>query len=159
MALCDKQRENDWKAEFDRWVEPFLDEFEEDSQQRWCPVYLRGLLAPGERKSIEPMAAPAVRVHVPWLQRPTRITMVTLAKVFNAKPPSGYKRLKDACSGRRCSSSCALSDEPSGQGRSTISLFSVDNDTPAGVYSMLALSIHFISRPIRRLGPEEYDHA
>jgi SRSO17 transposase len=57
VACCDKQREDDWKAEFDRWVEPFLDEFEQDSQQKWCPIYLHGLMAPGERKSIEPMAA------------------------------------------------------------------------------------------------------
>lgn len=25
-------------------------------QRRWAPVYLRGLIAPGERKSVEPMA-------------------------------------------------------------------------------------------------------
>jgi SRSO17 transposase len=26
-------------------------------QRRWAPVYLKGLILPGERKSIEPMAA------------------------------------------------------------------------------------------------------
>ena len=57
VAICDKQRDGDWKTEFDRWLEPFLDEFEQDSQQKWCPIYLHGLMVPGERKSIEPMAA------------------------------------------------------------------------------------------------------
>jgi SRSO17 transposase len=47
----------DWEREFGRWLEPFLREFGYPSQQKWAPVYMRGLLAPGERKSIEPLAA------------------------------------------------------------------------------------------------------
>jgi SRSO17 transposase len=46
-----------WEAEFERWLEPFLNTFDHEAQQKWAPVYLRGLLAPGERKSVEPMAA------------------------------------------------------------------------------------------------------
>ncbi|MDC0740839.1 transposase [Polyangium mundeleinium] len=34
-----------------------MHEFGYPSQQKWGPVYLRGLLGPGDRKSIEPMAA------------------------------------------------------------------------------------------------------
>lgn len=45
-----------WEAEFERWVQPFLGEFGHAGQRRWAPVYLRGLIAPGERKSVEPMA-------------------------------------------------------------------------------------------------------
>jgi SRSO17 transposase len=37
-------------------VQPFLVEFGHAGQRRWTPVYLRGLIAPGERKSVEPMA-------------------------------------------------------------------------------------------------------
>ena len=49
-------REQQWEAEFERWVQPFLAEFGHAGQRRWAPVYLRGLIAPGERKSVEPMA-------------------------------------------------------------------------------------------------------
>jgi SRSO17 transposase len=54
--MCDKLDEDDWGAEFERWLAPFLLEFSHHAQQKWAPTYLRGLLAPGERKSIEPMA-------------------------------------------------------------------------------------------------------
>lgn len=32
-----------------------LDAFEHKVRRRWAPVYLRGLLLPGERKTIEPI--------------------------------------------------------------------------------------------------------
>jgi SRSO17 transposase len=51
-----REPEAQWEAEFDRWVQPFLSEFGHVAQRRWAPVYLRGLIAPGERKSVEPMA-------------------------------------------------------------------------------------------------------
>ena len=55
------RREHDpeaaWDRDFDRWLAPFLAQLRHKAQRRWCPVYLHGLLAPGERKSIEPMAA------------------------------------------------------------------------------------------------------
>ena len=38
------------------WLAPFLDHLRHSSQKHWAPVYLWGLLGPGERKSIEPMA-------------------------------------------------------------------------------------------------------
>jgi SRSO17 transposase len=50
------EQETKWEAEFERWVQPFLAEFGHAGQRRWAPVYLRGLIAPGERKSVEPMA-------------------------------------------------------------------------------------------------------
>jgi SRSO17 transposase len=49
--------ETEWEAEFERWLDPFLSTFGHEAHQKWAPVYLRGLLAPGERKSVEPMAA------------------------------------------------------------------------------------------------------
>lgn len=55
-ARCDKLEEDDWSAEFDRWLTPFLLEFSHKSQRKWAPTYLHGLIAPGERKSVEPMA-------------------------------------------------------------------------------------------------------
>jgi hypothetical protein len=36
---------------------PFLAALSRPEQRRWAPLYLKGLLLPGERKSVEPMAA------------------------------------------------------------------------------------------------------
>ena len=46
-----------WGTELERWLEPFLARLRRQAQRRWAPVYLKGLLLPGERKSVEPMAA------------------------------------------------------------------------------------------------------
>src|SRR5437763_1184946 len=46
-----------WEAELGRWLEPFLARLRRKEQRRWAPFYLKGLILPGERKSIEPMAA------------------------------------------------------------------------------------------------------
>ena len=46
-----------WQAEFETWLAPFLDRLRRREQRHWAPVYLRGLLGPGGRKSVEPMAA------------------------------------------------------------------------------------------------------
>lgn len=45
----------DWNAEFDDWLEPFLDALGHKARQHWAPAYLRGLIAPGDRKSIRPL--------------------------------------------------------------------------------------------------------
>ena len=44
-----------WERELERWLTPYLDAFAHKVRRRWAPVYLRGLLLPGERKSIEPI--------------------------------------------------------------------------------------------------------
>lgn len=44
-----------WERELERWLTPYLDAFQHKVRRRWAPVYLRGLLLPGERKSIEPI--------------------------------------------------------------------------------------------------------
>src|SRR3954447_4093314 len=46
-----------WRAELEGGLEPFLGRLRRQAQRRWAPFYLKGLLLPGERKSIEPMAA------------------------------------------------------------------------------------------------------
>lgn len=53
----------DWTVEFDRWVEPFLAALGNKKRRLWGPVYMRGLILPGERKSIEPMAARVAPGH------------------------------------------------------------------------------------------------
>ena len=46
-----------WRARLDTWLEPFLAALPRAEQRRWAPLYVQGLLLPGERKSVEPMAA------------------------------------------------------------------------------------------------------
>src|SRR5215218_10478043 len=46
-----------WEGELERWLAPFLAALNREAQRRWAPVYLKGLLLPGERKSVEPLAA------------------------------------------------------------------------------------------------------
>lgn len=48
---------DNWQADLAAWLEPFLAAFGRAEQRRWAPLYLAGLLGPGARKSIEPMAA------------------------------------------------------------------------------------------------------
>jgi SRSO17 transposase len=46
-----------WEAELERWLGPFLARLRRKEQRHWAPFYLKGLILPGERKSVEPMAA------------------------------------------------------------------------------------------------------
>src|SRR5689334_9017437 len=46
-----------WEDELERWLEPFPARLRRREQRRWAPFYLEGLILPGERKSVEPMAA------------------------------------------------------------------------------------------------------
>src|SRR5215207_5785626 len=43
--------------DLDHWLEPFLGVFGHKKRRTWAPLYLRGLLGPSERKSLQPMAA------------------------------------------------------------------------------------------------------
>ena len=43
--------------DLDAWLTPFLDVMGRKTRRAWAPFYLRGLLGPGERKSLQPMAA------------------------------------------------------------------------------------------------------
>jgi hypothetical protein len=56
-----------WERDLERWLEPFLVRLSRQAQRRWAPVYLQGLLLPGERKSVEPMAHRVAPGDVPQL--------------------------------------------------------------------------------------------
>jgi SRSO17 transposase len=49
----------DWTNDLERWLAPFLSELGHKTRRRMCPAYIAGLIGPGERKSIQPMAAKA----------------------------------------------------------------------------------------------------
>ena len=47
----------DWHDDLSRWLSPFLARLGHKARRRMCPLYVGGLIGPGERKSVEPMAA------------------------------------------------------------------------------------------------------
>jgi len=47
---------SDWEDELERWLKPFLDRLGHKARRRMCPLYIAGLIGPGERKSVQPMA-------------------------------------------------------------------------------------------------------
>ena len=49
-------RTSDWKEELGRWLKPFLDRLGHKARRQMCPLYVSGLIGPGDRKSIQPMA-------------------------------------------------------------------------------------------------------
>jgi SRSO17 transposase len=46
----------DWKNELERWLRPFLERLGHKTRRQMCPLYVSGLIGPGDRKSIQPMA-------------------------------------------------------------------------------------------------------
>jgi len=49
----------EWTEDLERWLEPFLSGLGHKTRRRMCPAYIAGLIGPGDRKSIQPMAARA----------------------------------------------------------------------------------------------------
>ena len=45
-----------WKDELGRWLKPFLDRLGHKARRQMCPLYVAGLIGPGDRKSVQPMA-------------------------------------------------------------------------------------------------------
>src|SRR5215218_3072659 len=86
MALS---RPGGWAGELERWLAPFLAALSRPEQRRWAPLYLKGLLLPGERKSVEPMAARVAPGEVqqlhhfvsasPWATEPLEAELVRAA--------------------------------------------------------------------------------
>jgi len=46
---------SDGRGELGRWLKPFLDRLGHKAR-RMCPLYVSGLIGPGDRKSVQPMA-------------------------------------------------------------------------------------------------------
>ena len=46
-----------WRDDLDVWLEPFVAGLGDRRRRRMCPLYIAGLIGPGDRKSIQPMAA------------------------------------------------------------------------------------------------------
>ncbi len=52
----------DWRGELDEWLAPFVTALRHKTRARMCPAYIAGLIGPGDRKSIQPMATRDGRV-------------------------------------------------------------------------------------------------
>lgn len=46
-----------WQADLDCWLAPFLAGLSHPARRRMCPLYVAGLIGPGDRKSLQPIAA------------------------------------------------------------------------------------------------------
>ncbi len=51
--------EEDWQRDLERWLEPYLEDLGNKTRRPMCPAYISGLIGPGDRKSIQPMATRA----------------------------------------------------------------------------------------------------
>lgn len=49
--------ETDWQDELRRWLTPFLQHLGHKARRAMCPLYVAGLIGPGDRKSVQPMAS------------------------------------------------------------------------------------------------------
>jgi SRSO17 transposase len=47
---------SNWEDQLGRWLKPFLDRLGHKARRRMCPLYVAGLIGPGDRKSVQPMA-------------------------------------------------------------------------------------------------------
>lgn len=48
--------EEDWRRDLEVWLAPFVSALRHKARKRLCPAYIAGLIGPGDRKSIQPMA-------------------------------------------------------------------------------------------------------
>lgn len=51
-----------WRTELEAWLTPFAKALRHKTRSRMCPAYIAGLIGPGDRKSMQPMAARAGEV-------------------------------------------------------------------------------------------------
>ena len=49
-------RRAEWEGDLERWLEPFLAHLSHRARRAMCPLYVAGLIGPGDRKSVQPMA-------------------------------------------------------------------------------------------------------
>jgi len=47
---------SNWEDDLGRWLKPFLHRLGHKARRRMCPLYVAGLIGPGDRKSVQPMA-------------------------------------------------------------------------------------------------------
>jgi SRSO17 transposase len=56
-VICGADGVAGWSGDLERWLAPFLARLGHKARKRMCPLYVAGLIGPGDRKSVEPMAS------------------------------------------------------------------------------------------------------
>jgi SRSO17 transposase len=72
--------DGNWQAELEHWLAPFVATLRHKTRARMCPAYVAGLIGPGDRKSVQPMAARAGTVSYDQLHH------FVASGVWNAEP-------------------------------------------------------------------------
>lgn len=49
--------DNAWRDDLEVWLTPLVGALRHKTTGRMCPAYVAGLIGPGDRKSVQPMAA------------------------------------------------------------------------------------------------------
>jgi SRSO17 transposase len=85
-----------WEHELQSWLEPFLEPLRHPARRRMCPLYVAGLIGPGERKSLQPMAARVApadydQLHHfvavgPWDEAPLQVELLAQANQLVGGP-------------------------------------------------------------------------
>src|SRR5215218_7655777 len=68
----------DWKEELGRWLKPFLNRLGHKARRQMCPLYVSGLIGPGDRKTLARGEVPimlALRLFLPesWTSKQARL--------------------------------------------------------------------------------------
>ncbi len=50
------EQETGWRTDLEQWLEPFLTRWAHPARRAMGPLYVAGLIGPGDRKSVQPMA-------------------------------------------------------------------------------------------------------
>src|SRR4051812_48340936 len=100
-----------WTGELEGWLAPFLARLRRKAQRRWAPFYLKGLLLPGERKSVEPMAARVAPADTqqphhfvstsPWATAPLEEELVKAADRLVGGPGAAVVGVRDTAPGKQ----------------------------------------------------------
>ena len=86
---------SNWEDDLSGWLKPFLDRLGHKARRRMCPLYVAGLIGPGDRKSVQPMA-----------ERLRRVIMISC--IILLRLASGMRRRwRRSCSFKRTGSSVA----------------------------------------------------
>jgi hypothetical protein len=88
-----------WKDELGRWLKPFPARLGHEARRRTCPLYISGLIGPGDRKSVQPMAArlaPGGYDQLPYIHLYTRLhrrppAESDIQEYFRVNPPSVHQ--------------------------------------------------------------------
>ena len=55
--------DRNWRADLECWLVPFVTALRHKTRGRMCPAYVAGLIGPGDRKSVQPMASRGAGVN------------------------------------------------------------------------------------------------